>query len=231
MECPQHNLTLGVHSGCYGAFMESDRHLDFPSLADLQPRLRQDRMLRKLILLEEMPTKVAAQLADVYVHAVERVLRHYEAARQSLESMHANGGLSDYRDAQDAMEGAVSALHRAGCCLERLRRLGLRVEDGSPFVPRPRDLEVLSPAVLGRVRAFRDTVEHVDDDIASGRIDPSAVPLIHMGWTRATFLEQEIAYSELASWTRSHYYFAHQLSAFQVHVAAARDEAAAAGDA
>lgn len=160
-----------------------------------------------------MPGTVSAQLADVYVHTVERALREYEAARRSLATAEEAGSRAHYREAQDAIEGTINALHRAACTLERLRRLGFAREDGTPFVPRQRDTEVLSAATTNRVRAFRDAIEHVVDDISSGRLDARAVPLIHLSRTRARMLDQEIAYVDLGRWIRSHYQFARFLSA------------------
>lgn len=110
------------------------------------------------------------------------------------------------------------ALHRAILYLERLRRLGFRQTDGLPFVPRPRDLEVLSDDVRARVRRLRDASEHLDADIIEGRLPHDAEVGIHLSWDAGQLAGISIRYNELVDWIGQLHHFALLLSRVQIVV-------------
>jgi hypothetical protein len=204
--------------------------LRLPDLTDLPLRLRNDRMLGNMLGIHGPPTPRGKQLADGYVRLVERTLIEYEAGRAAMNRfLAAERGPEHYYAAQDHFENCVRCLHRAIEFLERLRRAGLKDGSGSPFIPRPRDLEVISAQVRDQVRELRDALEHLDDDILAGRIDESARTDIHAGWTAVQLGDHRLVYEDIASWIRQLYHFASMLSRFEIQVgtqpATAPDEA------
>jgi len=158
------------------------------------------------------------QIADGYVRLVEKTLLEYQQSRERLIRFLKEGDIDDYFRAQDCFESGVHSLHRAILYLDRLRALGLRQRDGSPFVPRPRDLEVLTNPVKERVRKLRDLAEHLDKDIVSGRLPLEADIAIHLGWNKACLGTAEIAYVDLARWVEQLHYFALLLSRVELVV-------------
>lgn len=129
-----------------------------------------------------------------------------------------NGEFDDYCRSQDHIESCIQSLHRAICYLERLRRLGFRQADGSSFIPKPREIEVLRDEVKDRVRNLRDACEHLDKDIIEGRLHVDGDIAIHLGWEGADLSGINILYSELGRWIEQIHHFALLLSQVQIVV-------------
>jgi hypothetical protein len=189
-----------------------------PDLSDLQPQLQDDRMLGTLLGVLSPPTPRGRQLADGFVRQTERSLRHYLKARSALTAFVETGQGPLLRDAQDSVEVCIGALHRAVEYLERLRRMGFQGPDGAAFIPRPRDLEVLSPDVRGRVRNFRHRLEHIDEDIAADRLPPDADATIQLRRERAEIAGEALDYPDIARWIRQLYDFAAKVSHFTIRI-------------
>lgn len=114
----------------------------------------------------------------------------------------------EYR-AQDHFESCVQSLHRAMEYLEHLRRFGYKRGDGTPFIPKPRELEVLRDSIRDQVRDMRDAVEHLDRDILEGRLGETVKVGIHLGWERASLGGLTLGYADVARWiTQLHEYAA-----------------------
>jgi hypothetical protein len=153
------------------------------------------------------------------VRLVEKAILEYQASREKLVLFMVGGGEYDnYCRAQDHLESSVQSLHRAILYLEQLRRLGLRQADGSPFIPKPRELGVLRNDVKTRVRDLRDACEHLDKDIVDGTISPDADVAIHLGWEGADLAGLRISYAELAKCIEQIHHFALLLSRVQIIV-------------
>ena len=194
------------------------RTLVFPSIEDLEGSLRSKRQLGKMLGVHGPRKPLSSQIADGYVRLTEKAIIEYSMARDRLTAFLANGVADDYFRAQDHFETCVNAIHRAILYLDRLRRLGLRKSDRSPFIPRPRDLEILSDSVRSRVRDFRDASEHLDNDIIDGKLAPTADVGVHLGWDVAQVAGLHITYSEAASWLRQLDLFAGLLSRVEIVV-------------
>jgi len=129
---------------------------------------------------------------------VEKSLLEYEALRSKLISFLGEGAAEDYHRAQDHAESCVNALHRAIEYLDRLRAKGLRRIDGSAYVPRARELAVLREDRRRAVRELRGLIEHIDNDILDGRIDPNADVTVRPMRDRLLLGGKELKYSEIA---------------------------------
>jgi hypothetical protein len=93
--------------------------------------------------------------------------------------------------------------------LEHLRRFGYKRGDGTPFIPKPRELEVLRDSIRDQVRDMRDAVEHLDRDILEGRLGETVKVGIHLGWERASLGGLTLGYADVARWiTQLHEYAA-----------------------
>lgn len=190
-----------------------------PTLRHLETSLRGKRMLGKILGVHGPPTPRGKQIADGYVRLVEKTITEYQASRERFVLfMGGDGAFDNYCRAQDHLESCVQSLHRAILYLERLRRLGIRQTDGSPFVPRPRELEVLRDDVKARVRDLRDACEHIDKDIIDGKISADADVAIHLGWEGVALAETRITYVQLAGWIEQIHHFALLLSRVQIVV-------------
>lgn len=196
--------------------------LQMPSLSGLDTNLRAKRLLRRIIGIHGPPTARGLQIADGFVRLVEKTIIEYESARRELISFMADGVTANYFRAQDHFETCLQSLHRAILYLDRLRRLGFQRVDGTPFVPRPHDLEVLNESTSSRVRQIRDACEHLDKDIIGGRIPEDAEVSIHLGWQRAKLADIEICYEEISAWISQLYYFAVLLSKIELIVSSPR---------
>ena len=191
---------------------EITKKLQMPSLSDLETGLRGKRLLGRILGVHGPPTPRGLQIADGYVRLVEKTIIEYESARREMVSFMADGVLDSYFRAQDHFETCLHALHRAIIYLDRLRRLGIRRADGTPFVPRPSDLEVLNERIRTRVRDMRDACEHLDEDIIKGQIPKDAEVAIHLGWECAKLDDKEIFYTEISRWIIQLHQFALPLS-------------------
>jgi hypothetical protein len=187
-----------------------------PSLAHLDSALRSKRWLGKLLRISSPPTSKGRQLADAFVHVVEKSLIEYEAARARLIQFLGSGTAEDYHRAQDHAESCVQSLHRALKLGFRLRSLGFRRADGSAYVPRPRDLPALSDGVRSQVGDLRDALEHVDDDIMSGSHPETIEVSLHLGWDKLSLLSHTLSYAEMASWIAQLHQLATPIS--EVHI-------------
>lgn len=191
---------------------------NMPSLAHLETSLRSKRELGNILGVHGPQTPRGRQIADGFVRLVEKTTLEYRQSREGLIAFLKDGTLDHYFRAQDYFESSIQSLHRAILYLDRLRALGLRQRDGSPFVPRPRDLEVLRDDVKTRVRELRDLAEHLDKDIVGGRLPVDAEVAIHLGRDAACLGMTEIVYVDLARWIEQLHYFALFLSRVQVLV-------------
>jgi hypothetical protein len=197
---------------------EIKNELQMPSLSDLDPSLRGKRLLGRIMGVHGPSTPRGLQIADGYVRLVEKTLLEYESARKEMLSFMADGALDSYLRAQDHFETCVQSLHRAIIYLDRLRRMGLRRSDGTHFVPRPSELEVLNQGVIRQVRDIRDACEHLDEDIINGKILEDAEVAVHLGWKCASLADKDICYHDISRWIIQLHHFAVPLSRVELVV-------------
>lgn len=197
---------------------DTKNELQMPNLSDLDSSLRGKRLLGRIMGVHGPATPCGLQIADGYVRLVEKTIFEYESARKEMQSFMANGVLEHYLRAQDHFETCVQSLHRTIIYLDRLRRMGLRQSNGTPFVPRPSELEVLNQGVIKQVREIRDACEHLDEDIINGKISEDAEVEIHLGWQCATLAEMELRYADISRWITQPHHFAELLSRVEIVV-------------
>ncbi len=200
-----------------------------PNLEHLERSLRSKRDLGKLLGVHAQPSGRARQIADGYVRLVEKTLLEYEESRSKLLAFLADGTADHEHRAQDHFESCVQSLHRAIEYLERLRAFGYKRGDGAPFVPRPRDLEVIRDTVRAKVRDMRDAIEHLDRDILDGSFPESAKVGIHLGWEKASLGGLALDYADVARWITQLHEYAGLLS--RVHLTVGPPPTGATGDA
>jgi hypothetical protein len=191
-----------------------------PSLEHLDTSLRGKRFLGNLMGIHGPPTARGKQIADGYVRLVEKAVIEYQQSREKLVLFIVNRAheFDNYCRAQDHIESCIQSLHRAILYLDKLRGLGFRQADGSPFVPKPRELTVLRHPIKDRVRDFRDVCEHLDNDIICGNIWSGEDAAVHLGWDGVDLAGKKISYVELAKWLEQLHRFALLLSRVQITV-------------
>jgi hypothetical protein len=140
----------------------------------------------------------------------------YEESRTKLIAFLADGTADHEHRAQDHFESCVQSLHRAMEYFERLRQFGYKSGDGTPFIPRARELEVLRDHIRAQVRDMRDAVEHLDRDILNDQLPEDAMVGIHLGWEKATLGAFALHYADVARWITQLHEFAARLS--RVHI-------------
>lgn len=147
---------------------------------------------------------------------MEKAVLEYQEARTKHITFVADGLADEMYRAQDHFESCIHSLHRAILYIERLRNMGYRRADGEPFIPRPRDLEVLRDYVKARVREMRDAAEHLDNDILDGKLLEGATVGTHLGWDKASLGELQLGFADVARWIEQLHEFAALLS--RVHL-------------
>lgn len=192
-----------------------------PSLDHLEVSLRGKRELGQLLGAHEQPSGRARQIADGYVRLVEKTVLEYMEARTHLIRFLAEGTLDDLHRAQDHFESCIQSLHRALIYFERLRGFGYKRGDGTPFIPRPREVEVLRDTVRTPVRVMRDALEHLDKDILDGTLPEDSQAGPHLGWDLATLAAHKLRYADVARWIEQLHEFAALLSRVHLQVEAA----------
>lgn len=190
---------------------------NMPAL-DLEASLRGKRLLGNLLGVHGPDSKRGKQIADGFVRLVEKAILEYQACRERFFAFHEKGAFDDHCRAQDHFETSIQSAHRAIAYLERLRALNLRQADGAPFIPRPRDLEVLRSDVKSKVRVFRDFAEHLEDDIICDRLPADEEVGIHLGWEKASLNQAEIVYIDLTRWLTQLHLFAGLLSRVNISI-------------
>jgi hypothetical protein len=139
-------------------------------------------------------------LALALVRSVHHALKEYEAARNTLWAKADGASLIANRiDAVNHLETSVVALHRAVRCAAALRKQGDTYVDGTPLVARPKDGGLLGNAATTTLRAFRDAVQHLDDDIVQGKTPPGVPIAILPRRNGFVIRDIELRYDELAS--------------------------------
>jgi hypothetical protein len=190
---------------------------NMPAIA-LETSLPSKRQLGLLLGVHGPHTPRGKQIADGFVRLVEKTTLEYQLSRERLLAFLERGFVDDYSRAQDHFETSIQSLHRAIAYLDRLRGLGFQQADGTAFVPRPRELEVLRDNIKKKVRNFRDFAEHIDRDIIAGRIPPGDTISIHLSWEKASLNGAEIAYTDFVRWVEQLHHFAVLLSRVQITV-------------
>jgi hypothetical protein len=191
-----------------------------PGLDHLEVSLRSKRELGQLLGVHAQPRGRARQIADGYVRFVEKTVLEYREARTHLIRFLAEGTVDDLHRAQDHFESCIQSLHRALIYVERLRGFGYKRGDGTPFIPRPRELEVLRDTVRTPVRAMRDALEHLDNDILDGTLPEDSPAGPHLGWEVATLGALTLRYADVARWIEQLHEFATLLSRVHLQVGA-----------
>ena len=197
---------------------EIPKSLRMPSLEGLETSLLSKRFLGNVLGVHGPRLPRSKQITDGFVRLIEKTVIEYLHAREKLNAFLREGYADDLFRAQDHFESCVQSLHRAVLYFERLRQFGFRGPDGSPFIPRPRDLEVLRDPVKRQIRRFRDLIEHLDADILAGLLPEHADTAIHLGWESARLSHSEIRYEDLARWIRQLHHYALLLSQVQLVV-------------
>ncbi len=192
-----------------------------PSLADLDASLRSKRFLSNVLGINSPPTSRGKQLANGFVHLVQKALIEYEALRTKLTAFLENGVAEDFHRAQDHAETCVNALHRGIEYLDRLRSFGFRRADGSPYVPRARELAVLREDRRRAVRRMRDLLEHIDADIIGGRVDPGGDVTVRPTFESLRLGSAVLSYAQMADNIRLLHSFAVELSEVRITVSGA----------
>lgn len=192
-----------------------------PSLDHLEISLRSKRDLGKLLGVHAQPSGRAGQIADGYVRLVEKAILEYKEARRNLILFLADGTADHLHRAQDHFESFIQALHRALIYFDRLRKFGYKRQDGTPFIPRPRELEVLRETVRTPVRAMRDALEHLDNDILDGTLPEESQVGPHLGWDIATLGAHKLRYADTTRWIEQLHEFAALLSRVHLQVRSA----------
>lgn len=169
---------------------------NMPAL-DLEALLGGKRLLGTLLGVHRPDSMRGKQISDGFVRLVEKAILEYQACRERFFAFHEKGSFDDRCRAQDHFETSIQSAHRAIAYLERLRTLNLRQVSGAPFIPRPRDLEVLRSDVKSKVHVFRDFAEHLEDDIICDRLPADEEVGIHLGWEKASLNQTEIVYIDL----------------------------------
>lgn len=187
-----------------------------PSLEHLEQSLRSKRDLGKLLGADTEPSGRARQIADGYIRLVEKAVLEYQESRVKLIAFLTDGNADDEYRAQDHFESCVQSLHRALTYLHRLRAFGYKREDGTMFIPRPNQVDVLRDSVRAKVRDMRDAAEHLDEDIINWRLSETAKVGIHLGWEKASLGDLELNYADVARWITKLHEFAALLS--RVHL-------------
>jgi hypothetical protein len=198
-----------------------------PSLDHLEISLRSKRDLGKLLGVHAQPSGRARQIADGYVRLVEKAILEYKEARSNLIAFLADGTADHLHRAQDHFESCIQALHRALIYFDRLRNFGYKRQDGTPFIPRPRELEVLRETVRKPVRDMRNALEHLDNDILDGTLPEDSPAGPHLGWDIATLGAHKLLYADVTRWIEQLHEFAAVLSRVHLQVGpapAARSE-------
>ena len=189
---------------------------NMPSLQHLEVSLRSKRDIGKLLGVHAQPSGRERQIADGYVRLVEKAVLEYQESRTKLIAFLANGMADDEHRAQDHFESCIQSLHKAILYLERLRRKGYERADGTPFIPRPKEVEVLRDSIKSQIRKMRDAVEHLDSDILEGKLPETAIVGIHLGWDKASLGNLQLQYIDVAKWIEQLHKFAALLS--RVHL-------------
>lgn len=189
----------------------------------LEASLRSKRLIGNLLGVHGPHTPRGKQIADGFVRLVEKAILEYQASRERLLAFLENGEADDHFRAQDHFETSLQSTHRAITYLDRLRNMGFRQTDGSAFIPRPRDLEVLRKDVKAKVRELRDFAEHLDQDIVGGGLPAEAEVGIHLGWEKASLNGAEIVYTDFTRWLTQLHHFAGLLSRVNITVGSSHE--------
>ena len=173
--------------------------LGMPELT-IDSALRAKRRVGKVLKVLG-PFDAQGQLVvDGLVRLVDKSVLEYQATRNELFAFFPDGYIDRYHRAQDHFESFIQCLHRAITYTDRLRSLGYKHADGTPAVPRPRDFEVLRDANKSVVRRFRETLEHLDEDILGNKIDATDDVGPRLGTHEASIGGISINYADAATW-------------------------------
>lgn len=180
------------------------------------PDLRSKRQLGAVLGVSSPSEPKGKLIVDGIVRLSDKALLEYQAARMELLQFLENGYPNDLHRAQDHFESCVHALHRGINFLERLRRLGYLLLNGTPLVNRPREFELLRDVTRISVREFRDFLEHTEDDIIGDVVPHGCPATLHLGWEQATINTAALNYTDVARWCIQLHEFARPLSVVTV---------------
>jgi hypothetical protein len=105
--------------------------------------------------------------------------------------------------------------------VERLRKLGDRLSDHQPLIPRRGSFNVTTEATRRRIREFRHSIHHIDERILdAGPSHESSVSIFFMS-TKMTLEKTTITYDELSLWIRELHGIVVRINAYREPIDAA----------
>ncbi len=187
-----------------------------PALSNLHSNLTLDRVLnwwfRGVGLQMEGPGQ--AQYLNL-VRLVDKTVREYEHARQYFQEYVGSGNKTSlFMRCVDHMENCIDSLHRVFLHLEGLKA-SLYLEQQSCTdnpVPHISRKTIPNKSAQRRVKRIRRAMQHMDERISQGRAGRDKAPIGLLTKSDSIELdEEEIYFTELASWIEQLYKATEQL--------------------
>jgi hypothetical protein len=154
------------------------------------------RMALSAIFIDVLPPGTAQSLMGGYVRTVEATLRHYNRAREQLESASREEHLMGFLRGCGEMETTLWLLHKAMRSAEELMR--------SPETKVSKD-ELPSGTDRERLKAMRNAIDHGDKAVVAGRAGQGESLALEVRDEDMTIhdlngREQTVTFESLAEW-------------------------------
>ena len=171
-------------------------------LTDLDDKLVINRALGLVLSGTGPRTQPSAAFANSFVRLTDRSILEHELAREELTSFIDYRSIQSFFRAQGHLETCIESMHRALNFAEALRRIGLKLPDGTALISRAKDSEILSSPVRKRIRDLRHAIQHVEERLINSGA-PVGKPIALNPDNNGVSLEGvTITYDELARWLR-----------------------------
>ncbi len=184
-------------------------------LADLDDKLVINRALG-LVLSGTGPKKQpSAAFANNFVRLTDRSILEHDLARNELTRFISRRSIQSFFRAQGHLETCIETLHRALNFAEALKRIGLKLPDGTPLIPRAKDSEILSASIRKRIRDLRHAIQHVEERLIKNGAPVGKSIALNLNNNGISLEGIFITYDELGRWLRELHNLAMRLNNYK----------------
>ncbi len=192
------------------------REFNIPDLSDL--KTRSISFLINRIFLRAGPKEYKAYALVVnFIRLVDNAVTEYKLGRKSLllyGRASLSLGMNHYLDAGSHFEISIDKTHRAIKHLQKLK--GLKDPSLQPFRSLiPKQMPILSTSATKQVRDMRDAIQHLYEDIVSGKIIQGQSLMLDPKQEQLELGQFHILYSDLAMWLRNLHELSSDLAKFR----------------
>jgi hypothetical protein len=160
------------------------------------------------LLIGPLGKGLPSHLARNAVRLTDQAVADYKQAYRNLRRFVENQDFGGFIGAQGRFETSIISLHRSLGYFHALRAQGMKLADGSPLIPRPKECPLLRDVVRKQLKQMRDAIIHLDERLCKAPRPVGEPVALDLRDTGMYVNRHTLAWTEITEYLRQ----AHQLA-------------------